>query len=153
MQIRKDASVKLRYRNRVRECRLRAMIATQEELARQTGIHPATLSAIETNRLFLSSARALAIRDVLGCTLDSGWQTRSSEVSAEDPGLSWAEGSSVGAPWPATASEESLRIVARLITRRLVGRQSDLDRLLPRRSQTPKLPQSPSDGGHTEPPQ
>ena len=46
------------------------MIATARELARLTGIHPATISALETNHLFLSSAHGLAIRDALGCSLD-----------------------------------------------------------------------------------
>lgn len=70
MQESDSRSVKASYRNRVRECRLRAMIPTQEELARRSGIHPSTVSGLENNRLFLSSAHALAIRDALGCALD-----------------------------------------------------------------------------------
>ena len=68
------------YRNRVRECRLRAMIAKQEVLALRTGIPRTTLSALETNKLFLSAPYALLIRDVLGCTLDDLYGRR-------EPGL------------------------------------------------------------------
>lgn len=46
------------------------MIAKQEVLALRTGIPRTTLSALETNKLFLSAPYALLIRDVLGCTLD-----------------------------------------------------------------------------------
>ena len=58
------------YRNRLRKCRLRAMIATQEELAKLSGIDRTTISAIENNRLFLSSPNALIFKKVLGCSLD-----------------------------------------------------------------------------------
>ena len=61
---------KKNYRNRLRKCRLRAMIATQEELAKLTGIDRTTISAIENNRLFLSSPYALVFKKVLGCSLD-----------------------------------------------------------------------------------
>jgi len=46
------------YRNRVRECRLRAMVAKQQDLARMTGISRSTINALENNRLFLSSPYA-----------------------------------------------------------------------------------------------
>ena len=46
------------------------MIATQEELAKLTGIDRTTISAIENNRLFLSSPYALIFKKVLGCFLD-----------------------------------------------------------------------------------
>ena len=59
-----------RYRNRVRECRLRAMIARQEELSRRTGISRTILSALENNHLFLSAQYALLITEALGCSLD-----------------------------------------------------------------------------------
>lgn len=58
------------YRNKVRELRLRSLMATQTELARLTGIHQTTLSRIESQQFFLSSRQALAIRDALGCSLD-----------------------------------------------------------------------------------
>ena len=64
------SKVRSQYRNRVQACRLHAGIAKQETLARRTGIPRTTLSALETNRLFLSSSYALLIRDELGCTLD-----------------------------------------------------------------------------------
>ena len=58
------------YRNRVRACRLRALVRTQKELAERTGIHRSTISLLESNRAFLSAPHALAIRDALGCSLD-----------------------------------------------------------------------------------
>jgi DNA-binding XRE family transcriptional regulator len=64
------AQAKKKYRNRLRKCRLRAMIATQEELAKLTGIDRTTISAIENNRLFLSSPYGLILKEVLGCSLD-----------------------------------------------------------------------------------
>lgn len=65
-----------RYRNRVRECRLRAMVARQEELARMTGIGRTTISALENNRLFLSAPYALIIAEALGCRLDDLYERR-----------------------------------------------------------------------------
>jgi DNA-binding XRE family transcriptional regulator len=58
------------YRNRVRECRLRALVSKQEDLAKMTGINPCTLSAIENNRQFLCAPYALLISEALGCHLD-----------------------------------------------------------------------------------
>jgi DNA-binding XRE family transcriptional regulator len=66
--------VRSRYQNRVQACRLRAGIAKQEALARRTGIPRTTLSALERNRLFLSSTYALLIQEELGCTLDDLYQ-------------------------------------------------------------------------------
>lgn len=59
-----------RYRNRVRRWRLRALVPTQRELARLTGINRSTISALENNRRFLSSQYALLIAEALGCRLD-----------------------------------------------------------------------------------
>jgi transcriptional regulator with XRE-family HTH domain len=59
-----------RYRNRVRECRLRGLIISEAELSRRTGIERTTLSALENNRRFLCIEHALLIREVLGCSLD-----------------------------------------------------------------------------------
>ena len=64
------------YRNRVRECRLVARIATQEELSQMTGINRSTLNALEHNRLFLSSHYALTIAEALGCKLDHLYEKR-----------------------------------------------------------------------------
>jgi len=64
------------YRNRVRDCRLRALIAKQEDLADRTGISRTTINALENNRLFLSSAYALLIAEVLGCKLDDLYEKR-----------------------------------------------------------------------------
>lgn len=58
------------YRNRVLECRLGAMIPTQQELSRRTGISRTTISALERNRIFLSSYHALIIGEALNCKLD-----------------------------------------------------------------------------------
>jgi DNA-binding XRE family transcriptional regulator len=58
------------YRNRVRDCRLLARIAKQEDLAKTTGINRSTINALENNRLFLSSPYALLIAEALGCKLD-----------------------------------------------------------------------------------
>jgi DNA-binding XRE family transcriptional regulator len=64
------------YRNRVRECRLRAIVAKQEELAKMTGISRSTICRLEKNRLFLSSRNALLIADALGCNLDDLYERR-----------------------------------------------------------------------------
>ena len=63
------------YRNRVRECRLRALLATQQELATLTGISRSTISALENNRLFLSSPYALLIAEALGCKVDDLYES------------------------------------------------------------------------------
>jgi DNA-binding XRE family transcriptional regulator len=63
-------TVAKQYRNRVRECRLRAMLAKQEDLVRRTGISRSTICALENNRLFLSSPYALLIAEALQCRLD-----------------------------------------------------------------------------------
>lgn len=70
------AKVVGQYRNRVRQCRLRAMVAKQGELAKMTGIARSTLSALENNRLFLSSPYALLIAEALGCGLDDLYEKR-----------------------------------------------------------------------------
>lgn len=59
-----------RYRNRLRQCRLRSLISTQLELADKSGIDHTTISALESNRLFLSIRYALRLKEVLGCSLD-----------------------------------------------------------------------------------
>jgi transcriptional regulator with XRE-family HTH domain len=64
------SEVRTRYRNQVRECRLRGLITSEAELARRTGIERTTLSALENNRRFLSIEHALLIKEVLGCALD-----------------------------------------------------------------------------------
>ena len=61
---------KKRYRNRLRQCRLRSLISTQVELAGESGIDHTTISALESNRLFLSIRYALRLKEVLGCSLD-----------------------------------------------------------------------------------
>ena len=72
-----------RYRNRVRQCRFQAMVATQEDLSRLTGINRSTISALENNRLFLSSQYALLIAEALGCKLDNLFEKRDVAASGE----------------------------------------------------------------------
>lgn len=64
------SEIRLRYRNRLRECRLRGLIISEAELARRTGIQRTSVSALENNRRFLAIEHALLIKEVLGCTLD-----------------------------------------------------------------------------------
>ena len=64
------------YRNRVRECRLQAIVAKQEDLAKMTGISRSTINALENNRLFLSSPYALLIAGALDCRLDELYEKR-----------------------------------------------------------------------------
>jgi DNA-binding XRE family transcriptional regulator len=64
------------YRNRVRECRLKAMLPKQEDLVKLTGISRSVISALENNRLFLSSPYALTIAEALGCKLDDLFEKR-----------------------------------------------------------------------------
>lgn len=71
------------YRGRVRECRLKAMIAKQEDLAKLTGISRSTVNAIENNRLFLSAPYALLIAEALGCSLDELYEKRDASGSFE----------------------------------------------------------------------
>lgn len=75
------AKVVKQYRNRVRECRLRAMVAKQKDLARMTGIDRSTINALENNRLFLSSPYALLIAEALGCRLDDLYCKRNAKES------------------------------------------------------------------------
>ena len=70
------ARVSRQYRNLVRECRLRAMVATQQELSMKTGIGRTTISALENNRLFLSSTYALVIAEALHCKLGDLFEKR-----------------------------------------------------------------------------
>jgi DNA-binding XRE family transcriptional regulator len=60
------------------------MIATQEELARLTGIDRTTISAIENNRLFLSSPYALIFKEVLGCSLDDLFERVDGKIDDKD---------------------------------------------------------------------
>jgi DNA-binding XRE family transcriptional regulator len=62
--------IRARYRNRLRECRLRSLIPTQQELARRAGLSRSVVNALELNRRFLSSPHALLIAEVLDCSLD-----------------------------------------------------------------------------------
>ena len=68
------------YRNRVRDCRLRAMIPKQEDLATMTGISRSTINALENNRLFLSSPYALLIAEALNCQLNDLYEKRTAKM-------------------------------------------------------------------------
>ena len=74
-----------RYRNRLRQCRLRCLIPTQVELARKSGIDHTTISALESNRLFLSIRYALRLKEVLGCSLDELYEEIPSEGAKPEP--------------------------------------------------------------------
>jgi transcriptional regulator with XRE-family HTH domain len=71
-----------RYHNRVRDCRLRALISKQEDLAKMTGISRSVLSALENNRIFLSAPYALLIAECLGCRLDELYEKKNARFSA-----------------------------------------------------------------------
>lgn len=58
------------YRNRLTELRLRALISSQAELSRLSGICRTTICALENNRIALSIQYALRLKKVLGCSLD-----------------------------------------------------------------------------------
>jgi DNA-binding XRE family transcriptional regulator len=57
------------------------MVGKQEELARMTGINRSTISALENNRLFLSSRNALLISEALGCRLDDLYEVRHGAIT------------------------------------------------------------------------
>ena len=61
--------VRNRYKNRVKQCRLKALVETQADLAKLTGISRSTLNNIENNKIFLSSYYGLIIAEALGCSL------------------------------------------------------------------------------------
>lgn len=59
-----------RPKNRLRELRLRALIPSEAELARRSGICRTTICALEKNRITLSIENAFRLKRILGCTLD-----------------------------------------------------------------------------------
>lgn len=63
---------------------MKALVGTQEELARLTGIDRTTISALENNRLFLSIHYALRLKEVLGCSLDDFYEEIHSEGAESD---------------------------------------------------------------------
>lgn len=68
------------YRNQLREVRLRALIPSQTELAKRTGLCRTTISALENNRIQLSIHHAMLIRRATGCSLDDLYEDTSSET-------------------------------------------------------------------------
>ncbi len=78
------------YRNRVKNCRLGALIDKQEDLANMTGISRSTINALENNRIFLSSPYALVIAEALNCRLDDLYEKQKIKTTpqalAEDRG-------------------------------------------------------------------
>ena len=76
---------KVTPKNRVRECRLRAMIASQAELARRTGICRTTICALENNRKPLSISYAILIRGAIGCSLDDLYEKVSPAAQLAPP--------------------------------------------------------------------
>lgn len=73
--------IKKQYGNRLRECRLRAMVATQRELAKMTEISSITIHALENNKLFLPSYCAMLIAETLGWSLDDLYEKRQPKSS------------------------------------------------------------------------
>lgn len=63
-----------RYLNKVRELRLRMLIASQAELARLSGICRTTICALENNRIPLSIEYARRLKKILGCSLDDFYE-------------------------------------------------------------------------------
>jgi len=62
-------NVRNRYKNRVKECRLSALVEKQADLAKLTGISRPTLNNIENNKIFLSSYYAILIAEALSCSI------------------------------------------------------------------------------------
>jgi len=73
-------SIAKRYQNRVRDCRLRALIHKQEDLARMTGINRSTINALENNKIFLSSHYALILTEALNCRLDDLFEKKNNNL-------------------------------------------------------------------------
>ena len=73
--------VEVILRNRVRECRLRALIVSQAELARLTGMCRTTICALENNRIPLSISHAILIKRATGCSLDDLYEEITSEAT------------------------------------------------------------------------
>ncbi len=69
-----------RLKNRLRELRLRALIPSEAELARRSGICRTTICALEKNRITLSIENAFRLKRILGCTLDQLYE----EMPGED---------------------------------------------------------------------
>jgi len=70
--------VKSKYRCRVLECRLKAGIKSQKDLAKLTGISASILSDLECGKLFLSSSYALILAETLGCSMDDLYEKKDS---------------------------------------------------------------------------
>lgn len=64
------------YRNRLRECRLRALIGTQCQLSQLTGIRPGVINRWEKNRSLIPIQFALVLSKVLGCRVDELYTRR-----------------------------------------------------------------------------
>ena len=71
------------WENRVRDCRLRALIPRQIDLSQRTGIPPSTISALENQRLFLSSYYAIAIAEAIGCSLDNLYHKKEEDTGGD----------------------------------------------------------------------
>lgn len=69
----------LYYRNKVRELRLKALIPSQAELARRSGICRTTICALENNRTALSIQYAFRLKKILGCSLDELYEEFTSQ--------------------------------------------------------------------------
>jgi len=75
------------YRNKVRELRLKALIPSQAELARRSGICRTRICALENNRTALSIQYAFRLKKVLRCSLDDLYEEFTGErTESKGPG-------------------------------------------------------------------
>ena len=75
-----------RYQNRVRICRLQALVPSEADLSRRTGIPRTVLSELENNRRFLCIQYALLLVEALGCRLEQLYERRDLPAKQPDPG-------------------------------------------------------------------
>jgi len=67
------------FKSNLRNCRLKACIASQTALSRLSGVSHGTINAIENDKIFMSIHHALTFKDILGCSLDDLFVPRQSE--------------------------------------------------------------------------
>ncbi len=66
----KDGGSLISQKARVQECRLKAGIKSQKQLAYKSGISRSVICDLENGRCFLSSKNALKIANAIGCSMD-----------------------------------------------------------------------------------
>jgi len=70
MPTKSTADIRTKYKARLREVREKYGCKTQSALAEKMGIPRQIVQQVECGRIFLSSAMALWIKEVTGCSLD-----------------------------------------------------------------------------------